>query len=152
MHTLTESGAFPKFRPIVSSVGTYNYNLAKYLCNLLSPHYPEQYCRKNTFVEELKRLSLVDKFLVSFDVTSLFTSIPLSATIKLTIDLIIASQRDLNISETDLTSLFNFATCEMYFLFKDKFYDQIDEVEMGSSLAAILANHFMGHQKKRMVK
>ena len=63
-------------------------------------------------------------------------------------DLIIASQRDLNISETDLTSLFKFATCEMYFLFKGKFYDQIDEVEMGSSLAAILANHFMGHQKK----
>ena len=42
MHKLTDSDSFPKLRPIVSSVGTYNYNLAKYLCNLLSLHLPEQ--------------------------------------------------------------------------------------------------------------
>ena len=27
------------FRPIVSSIGTYNYNLAKYLCSLLQPQF-----------------------------------------------------------------------------------------------------------------
>ena len=76
MHKLTNSDSFPKLQPIVSSVGTYNYNLAKHLCIILSPHLPEQYCTKDTFtfVEELKRVSLVDKFLVSFDVTSLFTN------------------------------------------------------------------------------
>ena len=128
MHKLTDSDSFPKLQSTVSSVGTYNYNLAKYLCNLLSPHLPEQYCTKDTFtfVEELKRVSLVDKFLVSFDVTSLFTNIPLSVTIKLAVDLIKTSQPDLNISEKDLTSLFNFATCETHFLFKGKFYDKID--------------------------
>ena len=117
MHKFTDSDSFPKLRPIVSSLGSYNYNLAKYLCNLLSPHLPEQYCTKDTFtfVEELKRVSLVDKFLVSFDVTSLFTNIPLSAMIKLAVDLIKTSQPDLNISEKDLTSLFNFATCETHF-------------------------------------
>ena len=53
---LTDSDSFPKLQPIASSVGTYNYNLGKYLYNLLSPHLPEQYCTKNTFtfVEELK--------------------------------------------------------------------------------------------------
>ena len=62
MHKLTDSDSFPKLRPIVSSVGTYNYNLAKYLCNLLSPHLPEQYCTKDTFTfaKELKQVSLVD--------------------------------------------------------------------------------------------
>ena len=56
MHKLTDSDSFPKLQPIASSVGTYNYNLGKYLYNLLSPHLPEQYCTKNTFtfVEELK--------------------------------------------------------------------------------------------------
>ena len=85
MHKLTDSDSFPKLRPIVSFVGTYNYNLAKYLCNLLSPHLPEQYCTKETFtfVEELKQVSLVEQFLVSFDVTGLFTNIPLSETITL---------------------------------------------------------------------
>ena len=150
MHKLTDSDSFLELRPIFSSVGTYNYNLAKYLCNLLSPHLPEQYCAKDTFtfVEELKRVSLVDKFLVSFDVTSLFTNIPPSTTIKLAVDLIKTSQPDLNISEKDLTSFFNFATCETHFLFKGKFYDQIDGVAMGSPLAPVLANLFMCHYEK----
>ena len=90
MHKLTDSDSFPMLQPIASSAGTYNYNFAKYLCNLLSPHLPEQYCMKDTFtfVEELKQVSLVNKFLVYFDVASLFTNIPLSQTIKLAVDLI----------------------------------------------------------------
>ena len=84
MHKLTDSDSFRKLQLIVPSVGTYKYHLAKYLCNLLSPHLPEQYCRKGTFtfVEELKGVQLVDNFFVSFDVTSLFTNISLSVTIK----------------------------------------------------------------------
>ena len=76
MHKLTDSDFFPKLRPIVPSVGTCNYNLAKYLCNLLLLHFPKQYCRKDTFtfIEELKLVSLVDKFLVSFDVKSTRTT------------------------------------------------------------------------------
>ena len=34
------------------------------------------------------------------------------------------------------------------FLFKGKFYDQIDGVVMGSPLAPVLANVFMGHSEK----
>ena len=150
---MTDSGSFPKLQLIASSVGTYNYNLAKYSCNLLSPHLPEQYCTKDTFtfVEEIKRVSLAVKFLVSFDVTSLFTNIPLRGTIKLAADLIKTSQPDLNISEKDLTSLFNFATWETHFLFKDTFYDQIDGVAMASLLAPFLANFFMVHYEKELL-
>ena len=50
MHKLTDSDSFLKLRPIVSSVGTYGYNLAKYLCNLISTHLPEQYCTKNIVI------------------------------------------------------------------------------------------------------
>ena len=80
--------------------------------------------------------------------TSLFKNIPLSLTIKLVDDLIERCQSDLNISEKDLTSLFNLATCETHFLFKGKFYDQIIGVSMGSPLAPVLANLFMGHYEK----
>ena len=31
------------FRPIVSSIDTYNYNLSKFLCDLLEPHVPCDY-------------------------------------------------------------------------------------------------------------
>ena len=51
------------------------------------------------FVEEVKWVNLVDKFLVSFDETSLFKNIPLCETIKLAVDLIKTSQPDLKISE-----------------------------------------------------
>ena len=61
------------------------------------------------------------------------------------------SQPDLNISEKDLASLFNFATCETYFLFTGKFYDQIDGVEMASPLAPVLANLFVGLYKKEWI-
>ena len=64
------------------------------------------------------------------------------------VDLIKTSQPDLNISEKDLTKLFNFATCETHFLFKGKFYDKIDGVTMGSPLAPASTNLFMGHYEK----
>ena len=44
--------------------------------------------------------------------------------------------------------MFKFATCETHFLFNGKFYDQIDGVAMGSPLAPVLANLFMGHNEK----
>ena len=54
----------------------------------------------------------------------------------------------LKISPTDLKTLFSFATAETHFLFKGVFYDQIDGVAMGSPLAPVLANLFMGHHEK----
>ena len=92
--------------------------------------------------------NLVEKVLLSFDVTSLLTNIPLSETIKLGVDLIKTFQPDLNISEKDLKSFFNFAICETQFLFKDKFYEQIDGVAMRTPLAPVLANLLMGHYEK----
>ena len=34
MHKFSSSDSFPKLRPIVSSIGTFNYNLAHFLCDL----------------------------------------------------------------------------------------------------------------------
>ena len=74
MHKVQDHSLTPPFRPIVSSIGTYNYNLAKYLCKLLNPHIPNDYCAQDTFtfVSEVTRLHTLNKFMVSFDVESLF--------------------------------------------------------------------------------
>ena len=40
------------------------------------------------------------------------------------------------------------ATAQTHFLFNGSFYDQIDGVAMGSPLAPVLANLFMGHHEK----
>ena len=49
MHKFSSSDSFPKLRPIVLSIGTFNYNLARFLCDLLSPLVPNDYSCKDTF-------------------------------------------------------------------------------------------------------
>ena len=65
---------FRKLRPILSSIGTFNYNLARFLCDLLSRLVTNDYSCKDTFsfVSQIKNTNLSRKFLVSCDVTSLF--------------------------------------------------------------------------------
>ena len=78
------------FRAIVSSIGAYNYNLAKYLSSLIAPLLHSKYSVKDSFsfVEELRSFDF-NKFLISFDVESLFTNIPLNETIDIAINLIL---------------------------------------------------------------
>ena len=65
--------------PIVSSIRTYNYHLSKFLTDLLDPIVPTSHCTKDTFTfcEEIKKVSATNRFLIFYDVCSLFTSIRL---------------------------------------------------------------------------
>ena len=85
IHKVQDHSSTPPFRLIVSPIGTHNYNIAKYLCILLNPHIPNDYCACDTFtfVNEVTRLLTLNKFMVSFDVESLFTNIPLIESIDL---------------------------------------------------------------------
>ena len=58
----------PPFRPIVSSIGAHNYNLAKYLCNLLATHIPSEHCATDTFtfVQDIQSLSMFGKLIYGF--------------------------------------------------------------------------------------
>ena len=49
IHKFSFSGLFPNFRPIVSSIGAFNYNLARLLCDILSPLVPNDYPCKDFF-------------------------------------------------------------------------------------------------------
>ena len=51
-----------------------------------------------------------NKFLVSYDVCSLFTSIPLTETIDIAVDLLFEKNTGFKISKADLKKLFQFAT------------------------------------------
>ena len=146
MHKFSSSDSFPKLRQIVSSIGTFNYNLASFLCDILSPLVPNDYSWKDTFsfVSQIKNGNLSKKFLVSYDLTSLFTNILLQKTIDIAINLIFKHNPNLNITKKELKKLFVFATSQTHFIFNSKFYGQIDGVVMGSLLAPVLANIFTG--------
>jgi len=48
--------------------------------------------------------------------------------------------------------MFSIATSQTHFLFNGKVFDQIDGVAMGSPLAPVLANLFLGHHEKIWLK
>ncbi|BHF66889.1 hypothetical protein SprV_0200991200 [Sparganum proliferum] len=84
-------------RPIVSLKGTPTYRLAKWLSRrlkFLTAESDTTVSSSAQFLEKLKGLSLhPNEVMVSFDVTSLFTSIPQDLTIK-TIELLLQSKYD----------------------------------------------------------
>ena len=88
-------------------------------------------------------------FLVSYDVTSLFTNISLHETIGIAITLIFNHNPNLNITRKELKKLYLFATSQTHFIFNSKFYNQIDGVAMGSPLAPVLANIFTGFRESK---
>ena len=104
VHKFSSSNSFPKLRPIVSSIDTFNYNLARFLCHLLSPLVSNDYSCKDTFsfVSQIKNANLSKKFLVSYDVTSLFINIPLQETIDIAMNLIFNHNPNLNIPRKEL--------------------------------------------------
>ena len=149
MHKFSSSDSFPKLHPIVLSIGT--FNLTRFLYDLLSPLVPTDYSCKDTlsFVSQIKNANLSKKFLVSYDITSLFTNIPLQETIDLSINLLFNHNPNLNINRKELKIFFLFATSKTHFIFNSKFYNQFDGVVMASPLAPVLANIFMGsHESK----
>ena len=120
----------PAFRPILLSKGIYNYQLATFLGKLLDDVIPNDHSAKDTFsfVEEPKTVNVTNKYMVSYDVTSLFTNMPLEETILLTIDLLFEAELDLNISSKDLQKL------------------QLPQVKLISSLMEACMTNLMGLQ------
>ena len=107
---------------------------------------PNDYSCKVTFsfVSQIKNVNLSKKFLLSYNLTSLFTNIPLQETIDIAVNLIFNHNPNLSITKKKPKKLFLFATSQTHFIFNSKFYNQIDGVAMGSCLALVLANIFMG--------
>ena len=134
MHKPQAPNSTSPFRHMVFSIGTYNYSLAKYLSNLLQPHIPSTFITSDsfTFVKEINDISTQGTFMVSFDVESLFTNIPLEECSNLAIKYNTEGNPGLKRSKDELKRLFEFATKGTHFLFNGTFYDQVDGVAMGS--------------------
>ena len=88
MHKFSSSDSFPEIRRIVSSICTFNYNLASFLCDLFSSLVPnDDTCRDTfSFVSQIKNAIFSRKFFVSYDVTSFSTNISLQETIDIVRD------------------------------------------------------------------
>ena len=143
---------FP-MRPIVSFINSPLYNLSKYLSKLLSPLVGKtKFTLKNSyqFADLLKDVNVEsNKCMVSFDVVSLFTKIPINlakdvACEQLINDVTLSERTEMTINDIEIA--LNFCLNNTYFVFQGKFYQQIlFGVPMGSPISVTIANLVMEH-------
>jgi hypothetical protein len=133
-------------RPIVRNIGAPTYQLSKYLAGFLSQltgkvtHHVRNSLQ---FVQTWDSIIVQpEELMVSFDVVSLFTKVPITDTLQL------VGQH----FEEDLLVLFKHMLTSTYFCFKGKFYEQTNGVAMGSPLSPVVANFFMEDFEKRAIE
>ena len=140
----------PKYRPIISQIGSSTYNLAKFLLTFIQPYTTNEYTVKDSF----HFVSMIDSkdhrlVMASLDVDSLFTNIPLQETIDIVTEKVYANKRKVNgITKSDFKKLLQLSTEGTVFYFNGSYYRQKDGVAMGSPLGPALANAFLCHHEK----
>ena len=158
MHKLKDDsrnvGELP-LRPVISNIGTATYELSKYLAETLKPLTKSDYSIDSTkdFVTKIRNKSVPEDYeLVSFDVVSLFTKVPLDYTIELILNKIYRDKMvKTKLKREEMKKLLQICTKEMHFSFNGVIYRQVDGVAMGSPLGPVLANVFMVELEKSLV-
>ena len=86
------------------------------------------------------------EIMVSFDVESLFTNVPIEDAVKATLHKLendpgLADRT--NITPAQIADLLNFVLRSTYFQYNGSIYEQKDGAAMGSPVSAVIANIFM---------
>ena len=134
-------------------MNTYNYNLASYLVSILQLISTNQSTIKDyfSFPDWAKMFRHNNELMCSFDVSSLFTNIPLDEAIQICLDKLCALPYPSTMPRSALKGQLEFATKNSHFIFYGDYYDQIDGGAMHSTLGPMLANIFMCHFEKKWV-
>ncbi len=143
-------------RPIVSFVNSPTYGVSSFLAKILSPMVGNtENTVKNSyhFAEFIRGKTLnADEVLVSFDVISLFTKIPVDLAIKvarkrLRQDVTLSQRTSMPIE--DIIDLLSFCLNTTYFVFDGIYYQQVFGTAMGSPVSAVIANLVMEDVEQR---
>ena len=137
-------------RPIVSSIGAVTYQTSKEVARNLKPlvgksiHHVKN---MQDFIDSIRGIHLgEDQCMMSYDVKSLFTSIPTTKAciiIKQRLEEDQELKQRTSLSIDNITSLLEFCITSTYFSFQGKFYEQVEGAAMGSPLSPIVANLYM---------
>ena len=130
--------------------------MAKFLVPFLSSITGSTFSLKNSYelVNELRNLDLPHHyFLCSFDITSLFTNIPLKETIDIAVNEMYKDGNSFrNMPQRKFKSLLEATCMDTYFLFNDELYLQVDGVAMGSPISCTFANLFLGFYEQKWLE
>ena len=141
-------------RPIMSASGSAVHGLAQLLVPILAPLTTNEFSVSNSlmFAEELGLSKLGGLTLASFDISSLFTNIPLDETIQIILDANARKKLGKIYNPTVLKEALVASTKKCNFIFNEVVYEQLDGVAMGSPLGPTLANIFMCHFEETFLK
>ena len=138
IHMLPPNGFIDKLPlvPIVSNIGTASYQLAKYLAKLLFPLAQCNYTINSTkdLMIKIKNEKIPENYeMVSFDVKSLFTSVPLEHTIDIIIKRIYEKHEITTVfTKNEMKKLLPICTKNVHFSFNNDICIHIYGVAMGS--------------------
>ena len=143
-------------RPIVSFIGAPTYQLSKFLVNVLSRllTYDFSINKSKHFVHRINEIQCDDNdFLVSFDVKSLFTCIPVPDVLRiienlLLNDAVLAEHTKLSVADI-MSALKLCLHSTIFFRFKNVLYRQICGAPMGSCISPVVANIFMEYVERQ---
>ena len=136
-----------------------HYEVGKYLSNLLQQLTINEFTSEDSFdtaskIRDIPKELFTDGYVyASFDVTSLFTNVPLQRTINVIIDRIYnKAEIETNLKKSTLKKLIKDTCTKTVFSSNDQLYEQIDGVSMGSSMGPLLANIIMTELENIVIK
>ena len=105
------------------------------------------------FIEKIKNVKISDGHqLISFDVKSLFTNVPLQKTIDIILKRIYENKEiNTSISKKDMKDMLILCTKSVHFSMNGDIYLQIDGVAMCSPLGPVFAGIFMVELERSLV-
>ena len=139
--------------PIVSACGTVTYNTAKFITKILQTYCGKtsSFVKDNTnFIKKIKHLSInpEEEILVSFDVSAVFTSIPVPVALQVINSKIYTCTNFTNvckITTVKFMKLLEFTLTNCIFCFTEKLYKQLQGAAMGSPVSPVIANIYIEH-------
>ena len=140
-------------RSILAAFKAPTYNLAKFIISFLEPLTTNEFTLRNSydFKNVLSSLSFpLGSVMTSFDVTSLFTNVPIEETINIVMDSLFNNINEIRgISNIDFRKLLRLCIKDNHFIFNKDHYAQHEGFAMGSPLSAPMANIFLCHYEKK---
>lgn len=140
-------------RPIVSYSGTPLYRLSNHVADILKTYTSSDHCKNSKeFSEYIRNIRIEDdEVMVSFDVTSLYTNVPISDTLNIINNLINADQQfstKTKIPPVDFMQLVESVLTKTWFSYNNKIYTQTDGVAMGGPASSVVAEIYMQFHEK----
>ncbi|XP_059055428.1 uncharacterized protein LOC131849377 [Achroia grisella] len=137
-------------RPIVSQINSPTYDLAKHVAKILQPLVGKSssFVKNSHHVTDILKSTKLEptEIMVSFDVESLFTNVPVNECMEVVKDRLL--EKDL---PSQYSVLLKHCLDAGYFLYQGEYYLQIDGVAMGSPVAPLVANIWMEHIETKIL-